>query len=66
MFQGPLSGDTGDGNVLVTQGDLSQVLAGYVSDSELAAVSTDVAQNAASIGAYVPARLLGVCWKTGK
>ena len=54
MFQSPLTGDTGDGQ-LVTQGDLSHLLLGYVTDGQLAQTETNIAANTAGIGANAAA-----------
>ena len=55
MFSGPATGDTGDGNSLVTVTALNSTLAGYVTDAQLAQTETNVAQNAASIAANAAA-----------
>ena len=55
MFSGPATGDTGDGNSLVTVTALNSTLAGYVTDAQLAQTETNVAQNAAGIAANAAA-----------
>ena len=53
MFTGPATGDT-DGT-LVTQGDLTHLLLGYVTDGQLAQTETNVQQNATAIAANAAA-----------
>ena len=53
MFTGPATGDT-DG-ALVTQGDLTHLLLGYVTDGQLAQTETNVQQNATAIAANAAA-----------
>ena len=49
MFNGPATGDVSGDGALVTVAGLNSLLAGYVSESQLAQTETSVQQNAAAI-----------------